>query len=164
MEIRGQMEPGEQSWLEAFILSTEDALTTMAAVNCAYRESIPLTTELIADRIYATMPVTGNATGYVGIAIYASLAAQVIAAVMGCNAEDIAGTDVAGGICELLNIIAGNTKARLKDTGSHFEITPPVEADAASIARQYISEPPGVGILFDVLDSSFLILVNLQEG
>jgi CheY-specific phosphatase CheX len=71
------------------------------------------------------MKIHGERTGCIGVAISHALATEMIACILGLRTEDLEADEVPGGICEVLNVITGNAKARLKGTPFHFEISPP---------------------------------------
>ena len=163
MKQQSSTQPEEQTFLEAFILSTEDALLTMAGITSSYQQLEPSLSLSNSDSlIYSTMSVQGDSSGFVGIAILPELAASIISAILGQNPEELAEDEVIGGVAEVLNVIAGNAKARLKGTSDHFEITPPSCADLSLISEQYLNVPSSIALTFDVEGTPFWILINLR--
>jgi len=162
MEQPSSTQPEELTFLEAFILSTEDALLTMAGITCSYQQIASSSSWSESDHlIFSTMSVQGESSGFVGIAIAPPVAAVIIAAILGQKPEELSAEEVSTSISEVLNVIAGNAKARLKGTSDHFEITPPSLTTLPVISEQYLNVPTSLALTFDLEGTPFWILVNL---
>ncbi len=163
MNVETDLDLERHPYVDAFVDSAGDALRTMAALEvhcrtvCLAGPGRPAAAEL-----YAEMAVrVGSRPGYLGLAMGRDLALRVIAGILGRQPAELTTEEGQGGVEEILNVIAGNAKARLVDTPFHFELQAPRLApfDAARHARSQ-----AVVVVFELEYQTFDLVIRLEPG
>lgn len=108
----------------------------------------------------ARMELTGRAAGCIGIAAGLACAQKIVSRIVGEDVADVTQDDAAGGLGEVLNMIAGSTKTRLAGTPYHFELTIPVPWVGR---RKSVCDGTGDGItaVFDVEGEPFALCARI---
>ena len=123
----------------AFIESASEAIGKMAMFTLEVEAIDAVEAPLGSFELVAAMSLSQQADRLVVMGLERQLAQYLVAGMIGVDPDE-ANEFLEDGIGELLNVIAGSAKTRLKDTESSFELTlPKVAVDSKSP----IDEPGG---------------------
>jgi len=105
----------------------------------------PRTTKpLVGEHVLGTIDFSGRATGHVNLRLGRDGARDFAAGILGLKSEDLKDTaEVDDVIGELLNIIAGNLKSNLCDSGLNCTLSPPRVQRTSEFKTQ---SAPGAGV------------------
>lgn len=146
--------------LDALIESTMETLMTMAmlATSCV-RRCRESECGLGWDA-GASMRLAGAKTGCIGVAAGMDCARMIVGRIVGQDIEEVSDADARNGLAEVLNMIAGNAKARLAGTPHHFELTIPTPWTGV---RKGVCDAPGGGAtaVFDVEGMAFAVCAHV---
>lgn len=115
----------EKIYLEQSLCTAiKDVIETMTGLN------VKETNENIMDNICkgeisGAMIIVGQNSTLMSITMSMELASTIICYMTGIDPSDLSNEEIYDGVAELINMIAGRTKALLVGTKYHFNITPP---------------------------------------
>lgn len=110
--------------VKAFLDAAIETLGTMAMLELEIGEVVPVHAIDNTLDFTATMGLCGEKEGLLVLSVEASLARQIVAAMLGEDESEI-DSDLLDGVGELSNMIAGAAKTALGKTGYHFNLSIP---------------------------------------
>ncbi len=122
----------------AFIDSVCEMMSTMAGMDVTPGAMHLKDGCSMPGDISGVMDVSGACRGFVAVCFKMETAADIVAALLGQDREDLTPADVADGVYEAVNMIAGGAKAKLSGTPYHFEMSTPL----VILGREYESRTP----------------------
>ena len=112
--------------VDAFIESARETLSTMAMMDLdveGVTESLGLQEPY---EILTTIGLSGSSEGLLGIGIGNKFAGEFVAAMLGMEADELSTEDLADGVGELANMVAGGAKAALAESDWKFDLALPI--------------------------------------
>ncbi len=106
--------------------SIKDVLGTMAGFELNRLELTKEEQRSHLSEITGAMLLRGNRDSMLSISSNKSTAEVIVAYMTGIMPDEIEEEDLYDGISELVNLVAGRTKAQLSGEYLHFELSPPI--------------------------------------
>jgi chemotaxis protein CheX len=110
-----------------------------------------------ALEVSATVSVTGGWRGHVVVECSAQAAREVAAALMGIEATEVTGEDLADALGELANVIGGNVKSLLPSPSAlslphvvlagHADIRRPAVTEVCRLSASWLDQPVTISVL-----------------
>ena len=145
--------------------SLRDVLLTMALVEVRSINVRPLTKDDVVQEVAAIMRLPGSIKGCVMIGTTRDVATEVVDRITGRKPGELTDDDIREGIGEVLNMTAGNAKARLVDTPYHFAMSTPVlvAGDELSTCSDVREWPIG-GAVFEVDGGRIVLAAEIEPA
>lgn len=153
------------AFVNAFIRSTENVLTTMAKITSLKKKeaSVEKNFKPKGD-VIGTMGLSGHADGSMAVSFTRKLAARLVANLLDSDPNDLSPDDIDDGVGELVNMIAGGAKTELAGTKYHFNLSIPtvVSGEGARVGMQ--RGVHYVVLVFNADGDEFAIQVSLSPA
>ena len=109
--------------------SVQEVFATMVRMSVKLNEISHEKLRMPDDDLAVLMHVEGEMKGFIILLMSYDLGARVISRILAIEPELLSHPDIEEGIFEILNMIAGGTKARISDFNRTFTLTPPKALD-----------------------------------
>lgn len=127
-----------------FTGSLSQVLSTMAGFEINSISCNPGDSASIEYSIIGAMVLHGKKDTMISLSMERSTASMIIAYMTGILPEELNEHDLYDGVAELVNIMAGEVKARLSNTPHHFVLTSPFSIGGENLKVIYKQNIPGV--------------------
>jgi len=152
------------SMINPFISATKEVFEVMSGIHVK-RKSLFLKKDYkIFGEISGIMGLTGDAAGSIAISFSYDLAKKVISIILDMDVAELEENDVKDGIGEILNMIAGQTKAILADTKYRFKLSIPAVVAGYGYEIYHPENAPCIVVIFEALDMQFALQVSLAPS
>ncbi|NOZ84558.1 MAG: hypothetical protein GXP60_07135 [Epsilonproteobacteria bacterium] len=152
------------SMVNPFISATKEVFEVMSGIHVK-RKSLFLKKDYkIFGEISGIMGLTGDAAGSIAISFSYDLAKKVISVILDMEVAELEENDVKDGIGEILNMIAGQTKAILADTKYRFKLSIPAVVAGYGYEIYHPENAPCIVVIFEALDMQFALQVSLTPS
>ncbi len=152
------------SMVNPFISATKEVFEVMSGIHVK-RKSLFLKKDYkIFGEVSGIMGLTGDAAGSIAISFSYDLAKKVISIILDMEVAEIEEDDVKDGIGEILNMIAGQTKAILAGTKYRFKLSIPTVVAGYGYEIYHPENAPCIVIIFEALDMQFALQVSLAPS
>lgn len=163
MSEQQEFNKDEFPYLDAFISSAVDVLRTHTAQDVEFLNAERKTGLQAQGDVIAMMSFAGRVRGYLVIGCSRALATQLVAALLGISGDTLTTERLRDGVCEILNMIAGNAKSRLANSADHFDMTTPGAVVGVGCAFDQKSAAPKIVLRFSIMDDVFNLEVTLKR-
>lgn len=148
------MIPMRAEWINPFLEATVSTLETMAGMRPVRKQLLMQQEFQILGDISAAIGLSGPVTGHVVIGLPWSLAGKIVAAMVGGPVPE---GELADGVGELVNVIAGQAKSVL---GCQMSL--PVVVTGKGHRIQTVKQVPTLVVVYELEGESFAIQVVLR--
>ena len=128
---------------EAFVEAARQALATMALAEMEV-DSTATDDRPCPDEVVVALGLTGAGEGLLLLSMSRKLAAELVARMLGAEGEELSPEDVADGIAELANMVAGGAKSALAETEHAFQLSLPTVIEGGCSQVRPVSGSPGL--------------------
>jgi chemotaxis protein CheX len=149
--------------IDAFQLSIVEILSTMALMNPEVAQVYRRTTQFHFGEVTGIMALAGEKKGAMLISLHEELARNIISSIIAVPASDLSEDDMNDGVGELVNMIAGGTKARLSDYEEDFLLSAPTVVLGAKHRVVQHKDMPCVIMVYEVEGFYFAVQVCLMR-
>lgn len=150
---------------EAFLAAAQESLGTMAMLEVREDQTAQVDRVRLEKEIAATIGLSGQNEGLVLLAVPPDLARIAVAAMLGQEPGELAEADLADGVGEIANMVAGVARRSLSDSALAFTLGLPTIV----IGEQTVIGPPhaaggsGTMVHADVSGHRMRIAIWLQR-
>lgn len=154
------------SAIEPFKETIPEVFSTMAYLEANLVEAYIDPNSLVYGEISASLSLTGSRRGILVITFSEKLARKMIARFIAMDENELTKTEVYDGAGEIINIIAGNAKARINDLKDHFDLSAPFVVSGKNHDIYIQNDLPCVTMVYNVEGDYFafkLFLMSLKS-
>ncbi len=154
------------SAIEPFKETIPEVFSTMAFLEANLVESYIDSNNSIYDEISASLSLTGSRRGILVITFSEKLARKMIARFIAVEEDGLTKSEVYDGAGEIINIIAGNAKARMNDLKDHFDLSAPFVVSGKDHSIYIQNDLPCVTMVYNIEGEYFafkLFLMSLKS-
>ncbi len=152
------------SMVNPFISATKEVFEVMSGIHVKRKALFLKKDYKIFGEISGIMGLTGDASGSIAISFSYDLAKKVISIILDMEVAEIEENDVKDGIGEILNMIAGQTKAILAGTKYRFKLSIPAVVAGYGYEIYHPEDAPCIVVIFEALDMQFALQVSLAPS
>jgi chemotaxis protein CheX len=127
-----------------FTQSLSQALSTMAGFEINSISCNKENLSILKPSIMGSMILHGERIAVVSLAMEYNTALMIMAYMTGILPEELEEQDLFDGVAELVNIMAGEVKAKLSNTPNHFTLTSPFSLEGQNLRIIYKHNIPRV--------------------
>ncbi len=149
--------------LQAFQLSIEEIIQTMAMFYSELVETYLSTTPFHYGDVSAVMSLAGEKKGAIMISFSENLARMLISSIMAVPEDDLQEEDIHDGVGEMINMIAGGAKARLGNSDSHFLLSAPTIITGSQHRVYQQKDLPCVVMVYKIDDFYFSVQLCMMS-
>jgi chemotaxis protein CheX len=149
--------------IDAFQLSVTEIFTTMALLNPEPEQIYRRTSQFHFGEVSGFMALAGDKKGAMLISLHEALARRIISQIIAVPEDQISEDDLHDGVGELVNMIAGGTKARLSDFEEDFMLSAPTVVIGPTHRVIQQRDMPCVIMVFGIEEYHFAVQVCLMR-
>jgi chemotaxis protein CheX len=154
------------STIEPFKEAIPEVFSTMAYLEANLVEAYIDSNNTTYGEISASLSLTGSRRGILVITFSEKLARKMISRFIAMEADKLSKSEVYDGAGEIINIIAGNAKARINDLKDHFDLSAPFVVSGQDHNIYIQNDLPCVTMVYNVEGDYFafkLFLMSLKS-
>jgi len=152
--------------IEPFKETIPEVFSTMAYLEANLVEAYIDSNNSVYDEISASLSLTGSRRGILVITFSEKLARKMIGRFIAMEEDKITKSEIYDGAGEIINIIAGNAKARINDLKDHFDLSAPFVVSGKDHNIYIQNDLPCVTMVYNVEGDYFafkLFLMSLKS-
>jgi chemotaxis protein CheX len=149
--------------IDAFKLSISEILNTMALLDPIPVQTYRRTSQFHFGEVSGIMALAGEKKGAMLISLHEELARKIISQMMAIPGDQISEEDLHDGVGELVNMVAGGTKARLSDFEEDFLLSAPTVVIGPTHRVIQQRDMPCVIMVYEVEEFHFAVQVCLMS-
>lgn len=145
-------------FIDEFIVSVHEIMHTMGYLESHYIKSYQYNETILSGTSGAFMKLDN---GYIAILMPSQLSSLIIGSFMGIAQDTLSNSDIDGGVCEILNMVAGSGKTRLAESDYTYTLSMPKPCDHEKLLK--LASPDSIIIEFELEESKLLLNINLPS-
>ncbi len=152
--------------IEPFKEAIPEVFSTMAYLEANLVEAYLDSNNSVYDEISASLSLTGSRRGILVITFSEKLARKMISRFIAMEENELSKSEIYDGAGEIINIIAGNAKARINDLKDHFDLSAPFVVSGKDHNIYIQNDLPCVTMVYNVEGDYFafkLFLMSLKS-
>lgn len=151
---------------EAFMAAAQESFGTMAMLEVREEQAAQVDRVRLEKEIAATISLSGRNEGLVLLAVPPDLARVAVAAMLGQEPGTLTEDDLADGVGEIANMVAGVARRSLSDSALAFALGLPtiVMGDQTAIGPPHAAGGAGTMVHADVSGHRMRLVIWLQRS